>query len=176
MAKTAGTNVKVRVSRNVDEGDFLVFAGQRDCTLNTTIDELDASSKDETGGWNVSLAGARSWDISVSGAFVFGDTGLAMIEESIYAVEHTPDLGRFNVEIFGESGTMYRGIATVTSFSKSFPNADLITYDISLNGAGALTPVLVGASGFGNVAQFANASEVKEQLEKAVKTGKKEDK
>jgi len=158
--KKIGKRVKVRLSCQTADGNLLVLAGQRDATLNITIATIDTSSKD-TGEWATSLGGEKSWEVSVSGAFVFGDTSLQMIRDAVLK----DGGGGFYIELFDDEGVVEAGDVILSSYNRSFPNSEVITYDCSFTGNGKLSAVAGVA--FGDLMPFKNKEEVKEVLTKA---------
>ena len=141
MSKYTGLNCKVKVGQLDGAGVFRAIAGQRDATLNINFGEIDVTSKDSEGGWEEVMAGNRSWDISCGGAHVAKDVSTAMIDDILLQEKHTPSSGMLLAEMTMEHGEVYRGTVLVTSYSKSFPHADLVTYDLALRGTGPLAKV-----------------------------------
>ena len=136
---STGLIVRAYIAKEI--GDQLkVVGGQRDSTLNINLAEIDVSSKDDFDGWADTIGGQRTWDLSLGGAYVTGDEAIEILEDALLD-EHTQDIGRFQVYLTSPSGRVRTGQAVITSFSENSPHTDLITYSISLNGAGPLRKI-----------------------------------
>ena len=136
---TTGLVVKLYIAKEIGD-QLMLIGGQRGATLNINLDEIDASSKDDPDGWANNIGGQRSWDVSAEGAYVIGDKGIEALEDALLG-EHTQDIGRFQIYLTSPSGEVRTGQTTLTSFSENAGHTDLVTYSLSLNGAGALRKI-----------------------------------
>jgi len=160
--KATGLTAKVHI---VQDGNLIAISGQRGGTINRAMGEIDTTSKDDTSGWETSIAGLRNWDVSLDGAWVLGDTALAAIEDSFMSIDHTPMTGIFDIYVTMPSGQGYSGQALATSLPLTLPHGDLITYTLNFKGTGPLRKGNVPQS----LAMFSDSGLVIEQLAMAKK-------
>lgn len=139
MSKYVGHKVKAYIATLDGAGEPILVAGQRDASYEINIESIDTSSKDSKGNWSEVIAGNRSWTVSFSGAHVLGDGSHDLLEDAVIEEEHTTDTGQVVVFLETEGGKIRHGNAMVTSFSLSASHTELATYDISLDGVGAVT-------------------------------------
>lgn len=111
-------------------------AGMRSTAFTINGEEVDVTTKDSTGQWRELLPAAGVVSMSVSGAGVFqDDVGLiAMRAQTV-----TRALDTFIVEF--ESGDSYWGLFQVTSVEQAGEYNGEVTYSLSLESSGAITPV-----------------------------------
>lgn len=129
MAKITGMQVKLYVMDVTGK----VLAGQKNATLNRSADSVDATSKDTAGFWKENLAGFKEFSIDADGAYV--------VDDAAYEALETAFINSESVDVYLEfpSGKKYSGNCIITDFSLEAPFDDLVSYNISLQGSGALT-------------------------------------
>ena len=109
-----------------------VIASQKDCTLNRTRNQIDASDK-TTGEWERSLAGLKSWNLPFDNLLIEGDEGQQILEDA-FAGD-----GLVNVVLKTPGGNKYVGLASITELSLNLPDNDVAKNSGTLSGAGPLT-------------------------------------
>lgn len=115
-------------------GNEKVIASQKDCTLNRSRNQIDASDK-TTGEWERSLAGLKSWNLAFDNLLIEGDDGQQILEDA-FAGD-----GIVNVVLKTPGGNKYVGLASVTDLSLALPDNDVAKNSGTLSGAGPLTYV-----------------------------------
>lgn len=129
------TAVKDKVIRGVD---LLLYAGetaiggQKNTSISMSADTLDASNK-TTGDWYINISGAKQWSCSCDGVIYLDDAGY---KAAVNAFMNSTEI---KAVFKNESGTIhYEGAAYITGLDLDAPYEDLMTYSMSLTGAGAL--------------------------------------
>lgn len=110
----------------------VVVGGQRGATLSRTADELETTSKDSTGGWKTFTTGFKEWSVEGDGVLVSGDKGFEALEDSF--LNNTP----IEVELKTSAGRKYTGLGIVIELPLEAPYDDMVTYSITIKGAGEL--------------------------------------
>ena len=114
--------------------NLLAISGQQGLTINRSADSIEVSSKDTKGGWKSKIAGMKEWSIDNDGLYVPSDAThkeLGKAFESGNPVCIKVVNGKTSTGMFG-------GLAYVTDYSLEAPYDDGMTYQISLDGNGAL--------------------------------------
>jgi len=109
-----------------------VIASQKDCTLNRSRNQIDASDK-TTGEWERSLAGLKSWNLAFDNLLIEGDDGQEILEDAFAGN------GLVNVVLKTPGGNKYVGLASITELSLALPDNDVAKNSGTLSGAGPLT-------------------------------------
>lgn len=132
-----------------------VVAGQRNASLEMSAETMDTTTK-LSGGWAEKIAGLKSWTTSLDGAYIKENTdGLIALETAFFNGEAV-DLA-FVKPTEASSGTYeygYSGKAIITSMNAEAGQDDIVSYSISFDGTGALTPLkgkTAGTTGAGDV-------------------------
>lgn len=133
--------------------DNVAIAGQRDCTLNIAGDEIDTSTKTNA-GWKTSLAGLKSWNITLDCVSYEGEgsEGQRAIRQSVIFGE--------NLDVVFALGDeeVYSGEVSITGLDLSGPMSDVSMSSFTLNGASQLAaefapvPTTIAVSGTNTVA------------------------
>lgn len=111
------------------------IGGQRDASIEMSAETIDVSTK-TTGDWKAKMTGAKEWTSDCGGIYLAGDAGYqaaldAFINGTIV-----------DVKIADANSTVgFSGKAVITSFSFEAGYEDALTYELSFEGVGALTPV-----------------------------------
>ena len=111
---------------------YTLVGGQRGGDLNRQADEIDASCKTDN-GWKATLAGLKSWNISLENLYLMGDTGAAFIEEAFL------EGALIMVKFVYADNSYVTGKCYVTECSLSTPHTDVATMNCTLSGVGGLT-------------------------------------
>jgi len=131
-----GKNVLIHVEDLDNPGTYLLVAKQKDGSISRSKGTIDATTKD-SGGWEESEHGLKSWSQSVEQAYMKDDVGYLTIER---AYNEGLDL---NIRVVGLSDTHnYEGKAIIETLDVSFPNNDIISASYSLKGNGPLARVV----------------------------------
>lgn len=111
------------------------IGGQRNASIEMSAETIDVSTK-TTGDWTAKMAGAKSWTSDCDGIYLAGDAGYkAALDSFINGTE-------VDVKIADAGSTVgFSGKAIITSFSFEAPYEDAMTYELSFEGVGALTPI-----------------------------------
>lgn len=133
--------------------DGVAVAGQRDCMLNIAGDEIDTSTKTNA-GWKTSLAGLKSWSITLDCVTYEGEgsEGQRAIRQAV--VKHQ------NLDVIFALGDeeVYAGEVSITGLDLSGPMSDVSMSSFTLNGASQLAaefapiPTTIAMSGTNTVA------------------------
>jgi len=130
MAIENATNVVLSVTTG---GSLQALAHCTSASISMNMDLRDKTSK-SSGGYQESLGGLRSWELSGDAFVEIGSIAGADIEELWTTWE-----ARAKVAVkFGASGMEYTGDALITSISIDAGVEENATYSISLTGTGAL--------------------------------------
>lgn len=111
------------------------IGGQRNASIEMSSETIDISCK-TTGDWTAKMSGAKSWTSDCDGIYMDGDEGYqAALDAFMNGTE-------VNVKIADATSTVgFSGKAIITSFSFEAPYEDAMTYEMSFEGVGELTPV-----------------------------------
>lgn len=103
----------------------------------------------ESSGWDESMEGLRSWDVSVDAMYAWLDAsgsaiGGKTLSELFTSYIHTRASFTitFGVTTTGTEDTKYSGTVWMTSASLNAPLEDSATYSASFQGSGALTQTI----------------------------------
>lgn len=111
------------------------IGGQRNASIEMTTETIDISTK-TTGDWTAKMAGAKTWTSDCDGIYIASDEGY---KAALNAFMNGTEV---NVKIADGSSTVgFQGKAIITSFSFEAPYDDAMTYEMSFEGVGALTPI-----------------------------------
>lgn len=113
---------------------LLAVSGQQGLTINRSAETIEVGSKDGNSGWIGKIAGMKEWSIDNDGLYVpSGETHKVLGE----AFEESNPVCLKIINNKTETA-MFGGLAYVTDYSLEAPYDDAMTYDISLDGNGAL--------------------------------------
>ena len=113
------------------------IGAQRGATLNIETETFDVTTKDSA-GWREILCSTKSWSLDCDGLLTYDETPgraydylySAFINKTLIAV-------KISNEVSGDD--KYFGDAYVTSAPQQIPDADAVSYSLTLTGTGALT-------------------------------------
>ena len=133
-AATAGKAYLLYVATGGTQAEptYTLVGGQRNADLNRQADEIDASCKTD-GGWKATIAGLKSWNISLENLYVMSDTGAAFIEEAFL------EGALIMVKFLYADNSYLTGTCYVTECTLSTPHTDVATMNCTLSGVGGLT-------------------------------------
>lgn len=132
MAATSGVSFLVKINTGTDASPvWTTIAGQRDATLNMSIDEIDITSKDSS-GWHEGLPSIRNWSVDFDALLIEADAGQVAVE-AMYL-----NKTQVKVEVLTVAGTTYIGKATLTDLKYGMPNDAEVTFAGTFMGTGAL--------------------------------------
>ena len=119
--------------------EILALAGQQSLSYNMSANTTQSATKDDdTGGWQVSFHGTKSWDASVDGLFSVNDSTHKVVAKALYNDEYL--CLKICQRTKGENSTSYKpirmGLAIVTSDNFSAGNEDNATYSMAFQGTG----------------------------------------
>lgn len=133
MAAVSGVAFLIKVNTGTEASPvWTAVAGQRNGTLNLSMDTIDVTSKDSA-AWTERLAGLREWSIDFDGLLIEGDAGLQELEDAYMNHE------KVQVQFVTPTGVKYQGDAFLTDFSYEAPYGGEATASGTLSGTGALT-------------------------------------
>lgn len=104
--------------------------------LSVSMSTRDTSSKD-SGGWKTTKEGQKSWEFTGSGFFAEDATGIGYEELYDYWTARTEVLIVQTSDVNGDK--KYKGLARITSLSRSNPVEDSETFECTFEGTGPLT-------------------------------------
>ena len=142
-----GTEINVFL---VGSGPNALIGYSTNATININHSPRSTSSK-ESGGWEESMEGMRSWDISCDALYAWLEPdGTALTTTSLsdmftnYIYTRAEFLITFgaNTAEAGIGKTKYSGQAWITSASITAPNEDTSTFTVSFQGSGPLTQTI----------------------------------
>lgn len=111
------------------------IGGQRNASIEMSAESIDVSTK-TTGAWTAKMSGAKSWTADCDGIFITSDAGY---EAALDAFMNGTEV---NVKIADSGSTVgFTGKAIITSFAFEAPYEDVMTYEMSFEGVGALEKV-----------------------------------
>lgn len=110
-------------------GSNTLVAGQRGLTLPKTAENLDATSKDES-GWTKTIGGTRAWDIELDGLLIYEDAG------QDYLLTSFKNNTSLTVQITRPDGKVWKGDARITAHEEAMPYNDVATFKVTLKGEG----------------------------------------
>ena len=126
-----------------------LVAYSTNATLNINHSTRSTSSK-ESGGWEESMEGIRSWDISCDALYAWlqpdgtaiSNTTLSDMFTAYIHARTSFTIVWGNTFTTGDGWTKYTGTAWMTSASISAPNEDTATFTVSFQGYGDLTQAI----------------------------------
>ena len=120
---------------NTDGSKLLAISGQNGLTINRSAETIEVNMKSvENGGWKDSLAGAKSWDVSLDAVWIRTDEAykaMATAFNNSNPVCLVVYNGKTRDYLFG-------GLAVITEMNVEAPYDDSATQSISFSGKGAL--------------------------------------
>lgn len=129
---TKGIDFVVKINTGTaDVPVYQTVAGQRGASLSREAETLDVTSKD-TKGWSESISGFKSWSIEADGLVTEDDKGFLALEDAYMKGE------AILISLVTASGGKYEGKAIITSFPLTASYDDVVTYELSFTGTGAL--------------------------------------
>jgi predicted secreted protein len=108
--------------------------------FNTTMNTRAASTKD-SGGFEEVLEGSKSWEMSASGYFAEDATGIGYEELFDYWSARGKVLVVTSSVVNGDK--RYKGQGYITSLNRSSPTEDSETFDVTIQGTGAISKYTV---------------------------------
>ena len=146
MAVNSGRTVLVKISSDnlnhaIASGNCETIGQQRGGSLERSSETADSTHKDSSGSWASSVHTRRGWSISVDG--VLDSTGSAW--DYLYTA-WTADVAHWFLidgsTMSGSTSTdpsvVCSGTGFITSLSFDFPEADIVSYSLEVQGSGAL--------------------------------------
>jgi TP901-1 family phage major tail protein len=137
MGKYMGLKVRLYLAKTNTETPTLI-AGQKDATLSITVNTVDGNTKDNTDGFAENVVVGREWSISASGAHVLGDPSLVKVEDDILSENFDQDTANYMAYLVYPDDSVKAGKVIITSYNNAAPSGDLVSYDLELQGTGAL--------------------------------------
>lgn len=134
MAQT-GIDFALYTNTQLDEfgpQEIEKIGGQRGASLSFTRDTLNTSSKDASGWTDAIAAPFKSWSVEADGLYAIGEKGFEALESAFMSGE------KISIELKTVGGTKYSGLVIITEMSLEMPHEDLVTYNVSMIGCGAL--------------------------------------
>ena len=124
-----------------------VVALQKGATLNRSADTIDKTTK-QSGGWKEFDASFKEWSIDCDGLYTLptatGTSAMKALETAF--ANGTPVTVEFVLASFTGLATGdtegWTGSAIIVDFPLEAPQDDSVTFSVSFQGSGALTPVL----------------------------------
>lgn len=127
-----GTNLLVYVNGTA-------IAGSRSCTLTTSHEVRDTTTK-ASAGWGEVKEGKRSWSVSCEGLVAMDASTTAFDDLYTLLITNRTSVSlKFSSEASGDA--WWHGMAMATDFSMEAPLEDSTTFSASFNGTGVLTQV-----------------------------------
>lgn len=111
---------------------WVLVAGQRDATLNRSMESIDITAKDNY-GWADTLDGVKEWSIDFDWLYSQTDTGVAKLEDAYTNGDQV------NVQVTTPGADVYSGLGYVTELTMEMPYEDAAMFSGTITGAGALT-------------------------------------
>ncbi len=114
--------------------DGSAIAGQRDCSLNISGDDIDTSVKTNQ-GWKTSLTGLKGWSVNLDCVNYEGDGSASQRAIRKAAINNT------NLDVVFALGDeeVYLGEVAISGLDLSGPMNDVSMSSFTLNGASALS-------------------------------------
>lgn len=135
MTQIKGLDMGIYVMEEQFPGEpeqWSLVGGGRGATLSMSGESMDITSKDSD-GWMDSIAGFKSWESSTDGVVTLDNAAYERLEEAFFTGT------KVHVSFKKASGYGYTGKALVESLELEAGHEDVVTYSISLKGAGKLT-------------------------------------
>lgn len=131
MARIKGQNLRIAV-----DGETIALA--TNCTVNINAQLESASTKDDTGDWQVQELTGMSWDVSTDALFSAtndtGASGISIIDSLLAGASVNVALS-----LVGATNTiLLEGEAWISSISINAPNRQNATYTAQFQGTGEL--------------------------------------
>lgn len=130
-----GIDILLKIKKS--SGSAQVVAGQRNATLNRAKDTIETTNK-TSGGWKTFLPGLKEWSVDADGVYIVDGAGYDLLEEAFN--NDTPIIVELGEAGSGKIG--FTGEAILTEFPIECPYDDACTYSITLQGSGALSPMV----------------------------------
>ena len=111
---------------------WTLVGGQRDATLNRSMEPIDITAKDNY-GWADTLDGVKEWSIDFNWLYSQTDTGVAKLEDAYTNGDQV------NIKMETPGAEIYSGLGYITELTLEVPYEDAATYSGTITGAGALT-------------------------------------
>ena len=134
MAAQKGKDLLLKLDDGTGTNTFITVAGLRTQRFSLTTDKVDATSADSPGRWRELLAGAGVLRASITGAGIFKDADSdALMQQNFF----NGIVGNWQV-VVPAYGTI-QGPFLISTLDYRGEQAAEVTFDISLESAGALT-------------------------------------
>jgi TP901-1 family phage major tail protein len=138
MAVSAGRVVLIKLDMN-DTGtttaSWQTVLQQRGGSLGRTAETADSTHKDDA-GWATFINTRKGWTVSGDGAMDASDSTFIVLKD------HWTNQSRIWVQVDASAmegtGEKVEGEAWITDLSTDFPESDVVTYTLELQGHGAL--------------------------------------
>lgn len=129
------SDVVIRIG--TDGSTFTTIGKMTSASLSVSVETRDTTNKD-SGAWNESLVGMKSWTLSGEGLVVYSNTGKATPDDVYtYLNDRTEIYIEFGSETADE--IYYSGQGFITEFTNDSGFEDNATFSFSVQGNGALT-------------------------------------
>ena len=142
----AGKDILLGVWK-ADGSAILAVAGQQTLTINRSADTIEVSTKDTTSGWKSSIAGMKSWDISIESLYIKDDASQTILSTAFEAGNPVC------IKVYDAKAAkgMFGGLAAITTYNLEFPSDDAAKASITFSGIGKLTDLTTEVPATDNV-------------------------
>lgn len=137
MAKVKGNDLRVYVGT-----ELLVH--EKSCKLNLSANSIDTVSKD-SGAWAESIVGRKSWSIDATCQVDYATSAGKETYTDLLDAYLAGTVLNVSFKIATVGGISLSGDAYITSMPHNSPDEDIATFDITLQGTGALTKAAISA-------------------------------
>lgn len=126
-----GRAVLIKVNKGTNEvPNWVAVAGQQGGSLERSVDSTEVTDKDSED--RMLIGTYLSWSMSCDGLYKIGDEGFKALETAFNAKE--PVLVQFAM-----ADNTYSGEGLITELNFDAGHEDLVTYEASIEGSGALS-------------------------------------
>jgi len=129
------SDVVIRIG--TDGATYETVGKMTSANLSVSVETRDTTNKD-SGAWNESLVGMKSWTLSGEGLVVYNNSGKATPDDIYTYLNNRTEV---HIEFGSETADeiYYSGQGFITEFSNDSGFEDNATFSFTLQGNGALT-------------------------------------
>jgi predicted secreted protein len=148
MAVNSGRTVLVKISddnlnHEWDDPHWETIGQQRGGSLERSTETADATHKGTAGAWASSVHTRRGWSVSVDGVLDATGTAWGLLYDAWVASTGVPywflvDGSGMSGATLGEPSVTCSGTGFITSLTFDFPEADIVSFSVEIQGSGAL--------------------------------------
>ena len=149
MAVNSGRTVLVKISDDnanhaYDNVAWETLGQQRGGSLERSTETADATHKGTAGAWASSVHTRRGWGVSVDGVLDATGTAWGLLYDAWVATTGVPHWflidgsGMDGAGTADEPSVTCSGTGFITSLSFDFPEADIVSFTVEIQGSGAL--------------------------------------